>query len=168
MTCKVLDSLNSTCTFSHESCWHQEIFELWGGQQAVSSLRGDHRGQRCSTRKLKGLCYRSSKGTLMSHDMTKPIKWLYTQRRLRSAWASPQSDQSLLSAWRKLGSLANHWAHGKDWSGWADAQADLSLRWTHTHFVGFATSWLTFILFWYCKSLYFRMYSILQFRDWKV
>ena len=28
-----------------------------------------------------------------------------TQRRLRSAWASAQSDQSSLSAWRKLGSL---------------------------------------------------------------
>ena len=39
------------------------------------------------------------------------------QRSLRSAWAS---DQSLLSAWRKLGSLATHWAHSKDWSDWAD------------------------------------------------
>ena len=28
------------------------------------------------------------------------------------------------------------------WSDWADAQADLSLRWAHTHFVGFVTSWL--------------------------
>ena len=26
------------------------------------------------------------------------------------------------------------------WSDWADAQADLSLRWAHTHFVGFAMS----------------------------
>ena len=25
------------------------------------------------------------------------------------------------------------------WSDWADAQADLSLRWAHTHFVGFVT-----------------------------
>ena len=39
-----------------------------------------------------------------------------TQRRLRSAWASAQSDQSLrsLSAWTKLGSLATHWAHSED------------------------------------------------------
>ena len=36
-----------------------------------------------------------------------------TQRRLRSAWASAQSDQSLLSTWRKLGSLATHWAHSE-------------------------------------------------------
>ena len=26
------------------------------------------------------------------------------------------------------------------WSNWADAQADLSLRWAHTHFVGFVMS----------------------------
>ena len=29
------------------------------------------------------------------------------------------------------------------WSGWADAHADLSLRWAHTHFVGFVMSRLT-------------------------
>ena len=39
----------------------------------------------------------------VSRDMTKPTKWLCAQQRLRSAWASAQSDQSLLSAWRKLG-----------------------------------------------------------------
>ena len=31
----------------------------------------------------------------MSRDMTKPTKRLCTQRRLRSAWASAPSDQSL-------------------------------------------------------------------------
>ena len=30
------------------------------------------------------------------------------------------------------------------WSDWADAQADLILRWAHTHFVGFVLSWLIF------------------------
>ena len=34
----------------------------------------------------------------MSHDMTKPTKLLCAQRRLRSAWASAQSDQSLRCA----------------------------------------------------------------------
>ena len=29
---------------------------------------------------------------------------------------------------------------------WADAQADLSLRWVHTHFVCFVMSWLTYYL----------------------
>ena len=33
------------------------------------------------------------------------------QRRLISAWAATQSDQF---AWRKLGSLATHWAHSED------------------------------------------------------
>ena len=27
-------------------------------------------------------------------------------------------------------------------SDWADAQADLSLRWAHSHFVGFVMRWL--------------------------
>ena len=35
------------------------------------------------------------------------------QRRLRSAWASAQSDQSSLIAWRKPGLLATHWAHSE-------------------------------------------------------
>ena len=33
------------------------------------------------------------------------------------------------------------------WSDWADAQADLNLRWAHSHFVGFVMSWLKF-----CKT----------------
>ena len=73
-----------------------------------------------------------------SRDMTKSTKWLCVQGRLRSAWAS---------AWRNLGSSATHWAHSEDWSDQADAQADLSLRWAHTHFVGFIMPWLI-----YCSS----------------
>ena len=83
--------------------------------------------------------------------MTKPIKYVCAQRRLRSAWASAQSDQSSLSAWRNLRPLATYWAQSKDsnqsghpqrklWSDWADGQADLSLRWAHTRFVGFVMS----------------------------
>ena len=34
----------------------------------------------------------------LSRDMTKPTKWLCTHRRLRSAWASTKSDQSLRCA----------------------------------------------------------------------
>ena len=34
----------------------------------------------------------------MSRDMTKPTMWLCAQRRLRSVWASAQSDQSSLWA----------------------------------------------------------------------
>ena len=49
----------------------------------------------------------------------------------------PVWSESSLSARRKLESLATHWAHSEDWSDWVDAQADLSLRWAHSHFVGF-------------------------------
>ena len=70
--------------------------------------------------------------------MTKPTKWLCAQRRLRSAWASAQSDQSLhcclKKAWVLSYPLSAQW---RLWSDWADAKADLSLRWAHTHFVGF-------------------------------
>ena len=54
----------------------------------------------------------------------------------------PVWSESSLSVWRSIGSLATHWAHSEDWSDWADAQADLSLRWAHSHFVGFVMSWL--------------------------
>ena len=39
-------------------------------------------------------------------------------------------------------------AQQRRWSDWADAQADLSLRWAHTHFVGFVMSWLSCIRSW--------------------
>ena len=38
---------------------------------------------------------RCSMGIHLSRQMTKQTKWLCVQRRLRSAWASAQSDQSL-------------------------------------------------------------------------
>ena len=40
--------------------------------------------------------------------------YMCAQRSLRSAWASAQSDQSSLSAWRSIGSLATQWAHSED------------------------------------------------------
>ena len=59
------------------------------------------------------------------------------QRRLRSAWASAQSDQSsLCTQWVAKDPSFLH-TDSEDWPDWADAQADLSLHWAHTHFVGF-------------------------------
>ena len=55
------------------------------------------------------------------------------QQRLRSAWAFAQSDQSSLVA--KDPSFLH--ADREDWSDWADAQADLSLRWVHMPFCWF-------------------------------
>ena len=53
-------------------------------------------------------------GDHVSRRTTNQQNDMCAQRRLRLAWASTQSDQSLLSTWRKLGSLAAHWAHCKD------------------------------------------------------
>ena len=45
--------------------------------------------------------------------------------------------------------MNKHWvlsyqlsAQRRLWSDWADAQADLSLRWSYSHFVGFVMRWL--------------------------
>ena len=68
----------------------------------------------------------------------KTNKMMCAQQRLRSAWASTQSDQSSLSAWRNLGSLSTHWVHSEDsdQTGWMPR-----LIWVFTgrtgHFVGF-------------------------------
>ena len=86
----------------------------------------------------------SGNRTKMSRDMTKPTKWLCAQRRLRSAWASAQSDQSLRcphlgpkKAWVLSYPIS---VQRRLWSDWADAQADLSLCWAHSYFVGFDKS----------------------------
>ena len=59
-------------------------------------------------------------------------------QRFRSAWAFAQSDQSSLSAWRKLGSLATHCAHSKDSDQTGQMpRLILSLRWAHMPFCWF-------------------------------
>ena len=87
------------------------------------------------------------------------IHWLpqdFLGKNPRSHDAFTQSDQSLLSAWRKLGSLATHWVHSKDsdQTGWMPR-----LIWVfagHTcHFVGFVTMRLICVccLWWILKHL---------------
>ena len=79
----------------------------------------------------------------MSHDMTKPTKWLCAQRRLRSAWHPP--SLIIVFAVRLMGSYGpklSSCRQQRRWSDWADDQADLSLRWAHSHIVGFVMRWL--------------------------
>ena len=70
-----------------------------------------------------------------------------TQRRLRSAWASVQSDQSSLSTWRNIGPFT-YWAHWKLWTDWVDAQGDLSLRWIH-------------VICWFCRAAAHLFYCVM-------
>ena len=71
-----------------------------------------------------------------------------TQWRLRSAWASAQTDQSALSAWRKLGSLATNWAHSK--KSYQTGRIT-RLIWVFTgstgHFVGFVMMQLIIFIY---------------------
>ena len=66
----------------------------------------------------------------MSHLMTKPTKW----------HVRPAKTQIRVFAVRSMGSLVpkvSSCGQRRLWSDWADAQADLSLRWAHSHFVRF-------------------------------
>ena len=70
-----------------------------------------------------------------SQCRTKPTKWHVRPAKTQiSLDIRPVWLESLLSTWRKLWSLATHWAHSKDWSDPADAKADLRLRWEHMPF----------------------------------
>ena len=69
--------------------------------------------------------------------MTKPKMWLCAQQRLRSAWASAQSDQSVRCQHEESFGTSSYFKLSKDWSDWVDDQADLSLRWAHLSFCWF-------------------------------
>ena len=82
----------------------------------------------------------------LSRLITKPTKWHVRPARTQTSLGiRPVWSESSLSAWRKLGSLATHWAHSEDWSDWADAQADLSLCWAHMPFCWFCLEAAHFI-----------------------
>ena len=73
------------------------------------------------------------------HDKTnkmsvRPAKTLISLR-ICPVW----SESSQCAQWVAKDPRFLH-ADSEDWSDWADAQADLSLRWTHSHFVGFVMS----------------------------
>ena len=73
------------------------------------------------------------------------LNGMCAQRRLRSAWASAQSDQSL----RCLGSFTTHWAHSED-----SVQTGRMHRliwvfaWRTCHYVGFVVWWLICNIWW--------------------
>ena len=82
--------------------------------------------------------------------------------------------------------MKKHWVHSyalsavrRLWSDWADAKADLSLRWVHTHVVGFVMSWLMVYILklflfqlssdnlsCWCSSFYIEWYYIFCFCFW--
>ena len=55
--------------------------------------------------------------------------------------AKTQISLAIRPVWSESSLYAQRWQR-RLWSDWADAQADLSLWWAHTHFVGFVMSQL--------------------------
>ena len=76
--------------------------------------------------------------------MTKPTKWYVRPAKTQiSLGIRPVWSESSLSAWRKLDSLATHWAHGEN----SDQIGRMPrLIWVFAgrtcHFVGFVVRWL--------------------------
>ena len=104
--------MKKPCVLNYPLSTQRRLWSDWADSQADPSIRWAHThfvgfvmswliwfGYSLESSQLD-----SSSKYHVSHDMTKPIIWVWAQQRLRSAWASAQSDQSL------------------------DAQADLSLR----------------------------------------
>ena len=97
----------------------------------------------------------------MSRLMTKPTKWHVHPAKTQISLGIRPVWSVFVVRMKKLGSLTTYWAHGeKLWSDWADAQADLILRWTHSHFVDFVMRHrqridATRYGFWVMSSLFF-------------
>ena len=95
--------------------------------------------------------------------MTKPTKWVCSQQRLRSAWAFRHSPSlirvfvdHIKKAWVLSYPLSAQRRHLSDW---ADAQADPSLHWPHSHFVGFVMSQLK------CSFLFFQLTGLQRYEE---
>ena len=72
----------------------------------------------CSiTGTLSQSCHNAQNQLIVSElrrQMTKPTKWHMRPAKTQiSLGIRPVSSESLLSTWKKLGSLATHWAHSK-------------------------------------------------------
>ena len=139
--------------------WHLtavlSLFSTWLARGFYNNLGGCHLISMVMTRAMW------SKGDITKwHHMSRMylcgfIKWATTwQNRQNECAPSKDSDQpghppSLISvftvrmkkSWALSYPLSAQW---RLWSDWADVQTDLSLRWAHTHFVGFVMSWLKF------------------------
>ena len=83
--------------------------------------------------------------TDMSHDMTKPTKWHVHPAKMRIRLVILPVWSVFAVRMRKVWVLSYPLSiQRRLWSDWADAQADLSLCWAHSHFVGFVMRWLIY------------------------
>ena len=73
------------------------------------------------------------------HDKTNKMSVCPAKTKISLGIRPDWSESSLCAEWVAEDLSFLH-ADNKDWSDWADAQADLSLCWAHSHFVGFVMS----------------------------
>ena len=113
----------------------------------------------CSVIVIAIICNKNSKVSNLNNSRFELLKWAASWQNQQCGCApSEDSDQpghlpSLIRVFavRSMGSYGSKLSSCRQrrlWSDWADAQADLSLRWAHTHFVGFVTRRLK----WYLMS----------------
>ena len=79
----------------------------------------------------------------------------YAQRRLGSALPFASLIRVLLCAqsWQVVAKDSSfHHAVSVEWSDWADAKADASLRWAHSYFVGHEVAYFVHIFFTFFAS----------------
>ena len=101
----------------------------------------------------------------LSHLMTKPTKWHVRPAKTQiSLGIRPVWSEFSLSAWRKLGSSATHWAHieDSDQTGWMSR-----LIWVFAgrtcYFVGFVMRWLICLSFILSSvAIFVRMNNIIM------
>ena len=87
--------------------------------------------------------------TQLSRDMTKSTKWVASSKESDQPWHLPSLIRVFAVRMKKAWVLSYPLsALRRLWSDWADAQADLSLHWAHTHFVGFVMSRLILLQSW--------------------
>ena len=77
-----------------------------------------------------------------AHETTKKMTYRPSEDSDQTGQLTSVSEYSL-SAWR-------NWVLGKDWSDWADTQADLSLRWVRRSF------------YWFCRAMAHLLYFVLS------
>ena len=70
-----------------------------------------------------------------SRLMTKPTKWHVCPAKTQNR--CPVWSESLLSTWRKLGSLATHWVHSEDSDQTGQMPKLIWVRWAHMTFCWF-------------------------------
>ena len=96
----------------------------------------------------------------LSRYMTKPTKWHVRP-------AKTQINLGWVFALRSMGSLGpkpSLSGQRRHWSDWADVQADLSLRWAHSHSVGFVMRRLKL----FCLFTEISVFSLSSHNRWKI